>query len=147
MLKKIALAALIVLVAVQFIPVDRRNPQIDPSQTIEAREKLPPQVESVFRGTCANCHSNQTQWPWYSYIAPVSWMIASDVHQGRNKMNFSEWGRFSPEKREDRLEEICEQLTNGEMPDRKYVFLHRAARPTPQQRDAICRWADDSRQY
>jgi hypothetical protein len=74
-------------------------------------------------------------------------MVARDVHQARKKMNFSEWGSYSAQRKEDRLEEICEQVTNGEMPDREYAILHRGARLSPQERDAVCRWTDDSRQY
>ena len=87
------------------------------SQSIYAKEKLPPTVKAVLENSCANCHSNQTEWPWYSHVAPVSWMIASDVHEARRKMNFSEWAEYPANKREDKLEEICEQVTNGDMPD------------------------------
>jgi len=108
---------------------------------------MPAGVKAVFERSCKDCHSNETAWPWYSYVAPVSWVVARDVHQARKKMNFSEWGSYPPQRKEDRLEEICEQVTNGEMPDRKYAIFHRSARITPQERDAVCQWTDDSRQY
>jgi len=146
-LGRIGIGLLAVLVASQFIPVDRHNPGIDPSKTIYATEKVPAGVQAVFTQSCQNCHSNQTECPWYSYVAPVSWMIASDVHEARSKMNLSEWGGYPANKREERLEEICEQLTNGDMPDFKYMLLHRNARVTPDQRAAVCQWTEDSRQY
>jgi hypothetical protein len=74
-------------------------------------------------------------------------MIASDVHEARRKMNFSEWAEYPANKREDKLEEICEQVTNGDMPDPKYLLIHRSARPTNAERDAVCQWTEDSRQY
>ena len=74
-------------------------------------------------------------------------MIAHDVHDARKKMNFSEWADYPANKREEKLEEICEQLTDGDMPDPKYLFLHRSARVTPADRDAVCQWTEDSRQY
>ena len=144
---RVGLALLVALVVSQFVPVDRSNPNTDPSKTIYATEKLPPPVQAVFTRSCQNCHSNNTQWPWYSYVAPVSWMIASDVRNARQKMNFSEWGRYPANKREDRLEEICEQLTNGDMPDFKYTLMHHDARITPDERTAVCQWTEDSRQY
>ncbi len=147
LLRRIAFALLVFLIAVQFIPVDHRNPTFDSSKSIDATEKLTPDVQSILRGACANCHSNQTQWPWYSHVAPVSWVIAHDVHDGRRKLNFSEWGSYSADKREQKLEEICEQVTIGDMPDPKYLWLHRSARPTEQQRDAVCRWTEEARQY
>ena len=146
-LKRAALVLLVGLVVAQFIPVDRSNPQAPDSQSIYAKEKLPPTVKAVLEDSCANCHSNQTEWPWYSHVAPVSWMIASDVHEARRKMNFSEWAEYPANKREDKLEEICEQVTNGDMPDPKYLLIHRSARPTNAERDAVCQWTEDSRQY
>ena len=145
--ERIGLGLLAALMVSQFIPVDRHNPSIDPSKTIYATEKLPAPVQAVFTRSCQNCHSNQTVWPWYSYVAPVSWMIASDVHGARKKMNFSEWGGYPANKREEKLEEICEQLTNGDMPDLKYTLLHRGARITAEERAAVCQWTEDSRQY
>ena len=144
---RIGIVLLVLLAASQFVPVDRRNPSVDASKTIFTTEKLPPPVQAVFTRSCQNCHSNQTAWPWYSYVAPISWIIASDVHGARNKMNFSEWGGYPANKREEKLEEICEQLTNGDMPDLKYMLLHRTARVTPEERAAVCQWTEDSRQY
>ena len=145
--RKLGLAVLALLVAIQFIPVNRNNPCTDPRQTIYATLTVPASVRTVFERSCQNCHTNQTVWPWYSYVAPVSWMITRDVHQARKAMNLSEWGRYSQNKRTDKLEEICEQVTNGEMPDRKYAFIHRRAHPTAQERDAVCQWSEDSREY
>ena len=136
-----------VLLSAQLVPVNRSNPVVNASESIEAKEKLPPEVQSVFQQSCGNCHSNRTEWPWYSYVAPASWMIAHDVQAGRRKVNFSEWGSYSPEKREQKLEEICEQITNGDMPDAKYLWLHRTAKPTQRQREAVCQWTENSRQY
>ena len=146
-LSRIGLAILVALVAGQLVPVSRHNPGEDPSQTIYTAEKMPPAVKAVFVRSCENCHSNQTSWPWYSYVAPASWVIANDVHQARKAMNFSEWGSYPAKKKEERLEEICEQVTNGDMPDPKYLLLHRSAHITPEERTAVCQWTEDTRQY
>ncbi len=146
-LKRGVVILLVFLVVAQFVPIKRDNPQLDQSHSIYAKEKVPEQVKSVFEGSCANCHSDLTVWPWYSYVAPVSWMIASDVHDARKKMNFSVWADYPSNKREEKLENICEQLTNGDMPDFKYLLVHRNARVTPAERDAVCKWTEDSRQY
>ena len=135
------------LLAIQLIPVNRSNPDMDPSGTIYTAQPVPAEVKAVFERSCKNCHSNETAWPWYSYVAPVSWVVARDVHRARKTMNLSEWGSYSAQRKEDRLEEICEQVTNGEMPDRKYAIFHRSARITPDERTAICQWTEDSRQY
>ena len=146
-LKRIGIATVFLLLAIQFVPVNRSNPAVDPSLSIYVAQPMPAEVKAVFERSCKDCHSNETAWPWFSYVAPVSWVVARDVHQARKKMNFSEWGSYSPQQKEDRLEEICEQVTHGEMPDRKYAIFHRSARITPQEREAVCQWTDDSRQY
>jgi len=146
-LKRIALALGILLVAGQLVPLRRSDPPVQTSQTLFAVEKVPPGVQSVLQRSCQNCHSNQTVWPWYSYLAPVSWIVASDVHDARKAMNFSQWGSYSAKRKSERLEEICEQITNGDMPDPKYLLVHRSARITPQERDAVCKWTQDADQY
>jgi len=146
-IKRTMVAVVVFLVVAQLIPVSRRNAPVDPSKTIYAKEKVPAKVQGVFTRSCQNCHSNQTAWPWYSYVAPVSWMIADDVHSARKKMNLSEWGGYSAKKREETLEEICEQVTNGDMPDAKYLLMHRSARLSAEERAAVCQWTEDEREY
>ena len=145
--RRIGVAIVVALVVSQLLPVDRQNPVEDPSKTIYATEKLPPPVKAAFERSCQNCHSDRTAWPWYSYVAPASWVIAHDVHEARKEMNFSRWGSYTPQKREEKLEAICEQLTNGDMPDTKYALVHRQARIGPEDSTAICQWTEDSRQY
>ena len=141
---KVAIAALIVLAALQLVPVDRRNPPTDQVRSIFKAESLPPTVETVLRRSCQDCHSNQTQWPWYSYVAPVSWIVAQDVHKARRQMNFSEWAGYSEKKREDRLNGICEQVVNGDMPEGKYALIHRRARVSEDERQAVCQWVEQA---
>ena len=108
---------------------------------------MPADVKAVFERSCKNCHSNETSWPWYSYVAPISWVVVRDVHQARKAMNLSEWGSYPINIKTNKLKEICEQLTNGDMPDRKYTLIHRRARPTAKERGAVCQWSEDSREY
>lgn len=145
--KRVGFATAFLLIAIQFVPVNRNNPAGDPSRSIYVAQPMPADVKAVFERSCKDCHSNETAWPWYSFVAPMSWVVARDVHQGRKKMNFSEWGSYPSQRKEDRLEEICEQVTNGEMPDRKYALFHRSARLSPQEREAVCQWTEDSRLY
>jgi len=139
------LAGVVLVAGAQFIPVARTNPPVQPSNVIYAAQPVPSSVRSIFEGSCKNCHSNQTAWPWYSYVAPISWMVARDVNRGRSHLNFSEWGAYSLSKRAQKLEDICEQLANGDMPDGKYLLIHRKATPTQEQRDAVCEWVQTQR--
>jgi len=144
---RIGIGAAVVLLASQLIPIDRSHPAVDPSQSLYSAPAVPKEVRAVLQRSCNDCHSYETSWPWYSYVAPVSWVVSHDVHRGRKAMNFSEWGSYSAKRKEDKLEEICEQLVNGDMPDRKYAFFHRGSRVTQQERSAICQWTEDAREY
>jgi len=142
---KVVIVALAVFAGLQVIPVDRSNPPVEASRTVFASEALPAKVEIVLRRSCQDCHSSQTRWPWYGYIAPASWIVAHDVHAARRQMNLSEWAGYSQEKREAKLNGICEQVINGDMPEGKYAVIHRSARVTEDERTAICRWVENSR--
>jgi hypothetical protein len=141
------LGLVIVLVLVQFIPVNRTNPEFDNKKTMFSKETVPPSLKMTLGRSCGDCHTDTTTWPWYSYVAPVSWIIASDVHDGRKHLNFSEWGDYNAKQREEALENICEQIQQGEMPDKVYALLHRDAKLKQSEKDAICKWTEAARQY
>ena len=113
------LAVVILLVVAQFIPVERTNPPGDPAQDVAARLQVPAAVSAVFDRSCRDCHSNATTWPWYSRVAPASWVLADDVKEGRSHMNLSEWGGLDDRRAANKLEEICEEVSSGSMPDWK----------------------------
>ncbi len=143
--KRIRLWVLVLLVLAQFVPLKRTNPPFDPAKTIYALHAVPANVQAVFQRSCKDCHSNETHWPWYSHVAPVSWVVVHDVNEARRMMNLSEWGAYPERKKRSRLEAICEQMDSGEMPDSKYTLIHRDARLTEEERKAVCAWADATR--
>jgi hypothetical protein len=96
-LLKAAGLAVILFAAAQFVQPDRANVPSDPSVSFAHVMKAPPELAAAVDRACGNCHSNQTTWPWYSRISPVSWLVASDVQRGRRHLNFSEWNFFGPE--------------------------------------------------
>lgn len=136
---------LVLFAAAQFVPVARTNPPVDPAQTFLALASPPAPVAQAFDRSCRDCHSNQTTWPWYSRVAPVSWLLAEDVHEGRAHLNFSEWGKLDDRRASRKLEEICEEVRSGAMPQRKYTLLHPGAKLTGQEVKAICGWAEQVR--
>lgn len=115
---RIAIALAVVAAGIQLIPVDRSNPPA------EGPLQASPPVLSVLEKSCQDCHSNRTVWPWYAHVAPVSWLLARDVHEGRRHLNFSNWQTYSPRKQAKLLEEIWEEVDEGEMPLGIYVALH-----------------------
>jgi hypothetical protein len=122
MLKKILIALVIIVVGIQFIPVERSNPPV--TGKIDA----PSNVLSILKASCFDCHSNETEWPWYSYVAPVSFLVSADVEDGRKRVNFSEWDKYDDEKKAKKLDAIIEEVEEGEMPLSKYTLMHPEAK-------------------
>src|SRR5271165_2324423 len=81
--KKVVFALIGVLVLIQFVQPKRTNPPVVPSRSLEAHVPVPPQVSAILKRACGDCHSSETVWPWYSHVAPVSWLVADDVNVGR----------------------------------------------------------------
>lgn len=124
-MKKILIILAVLFVAIQFIPVDRSNPPVT------AELDAPSDITAVLRTSCYDCHSNETNWPWYAYVAPVSFLVAGDVNDGRKRLNFSEWDKYDIQKREKKLEEIVELAELGEMPLSIYTLVHPNAKLDP----------------
>lgn len=126
----------IVLVALQFKTVERENPDV----VAEAAFSGPPEVEAILRESCYDCHSNETHWPIYSRIAPISWLVSYDVVEGRKKLNFSEWNTLPMGRQFRNMDKIWEYVESGEMPLRKYVLLHPSARLTEKEKSVLHGW-------
>ncbi len=143
-MKRILKITLIILVAlfalIQFVRPDLNNPPVEASHTIFASMQVPPDVAALLRKSCFDCHSNETRWPFYSYVAPASWLVADDVKQGRRHLNFSEWGTYSARKQEAKLGKIREEVEEGGMPLPKYLLLHRDATLSQEDRKVIINW-------
>ena len=118
----------------QLVPVSRTNPPVE--QAVEA----PPAVRTVLERSCHDCHSNATRWPWYAWVAPASWLLAYDVAEAREHLNFSTWGRYDEEERADLLEEIAEMVEDGEMPPWYYLPMHPDARLSDADLAALRAW-------
>lgn len=131
--------------ALQLVRPERTNPPVDPSSRIEAHVMVPAEVAAILERSCRDCHSNETRWPWYSHVAPVSLLLARDVREGRDEMNFSEWGDYDAETTDEILEEICEMVTDGEMPLMPYTWLHPEARLSSGDVERLCEWSKQAR--
>jgi len=138
-MKKIALAAAVTLLglgaAIQLVPVERGNPPV------VADIAAPPAVTAVLRASCYDCHSHETRWPWYSRVAPISWLVAHDVEEARGRLNFSLWGSYEAKRQQRLAEEIWEEVEKGEMPLPVYLVVHRGARLTTGDRELLRAWS------
>lgn len=132
----VAVAAVFILI--QLVPVEQSNRSFDRTKSFEAAEKPTPELEALLRRSCYDCHSDQTAWPWYSRIAPGSWLITKDVRDGRKKLNLSEWGNMETDEAENRMGELCDEVRGGTMPPKAYLLLHPGARLTQKDVSAIC---------
>ena len=121
---------------IQLRPVDRSNPPEIADSTI------PEEVKVILKAKCYDCHSNESHWPWYSYVAPVSWWVADHVHEGRREVNFSKWDTYSEDKQEEKIEEIYDEILDEFMPIESYLITHPEAKVTDDEFDIIERWLD-----
>jgi hypothetical protein len=128
-------ALLLAAVAAQFVPLRPDNPPVT------AVLVAPAPVQAVLQRSCADCHSNETRWPWYAHVAPVAWLVVDHVHEGRAQLNFSTCGQL-PEAKLAKLPRRCwHQVEKGDMPLASYLWIHRGARLTDADRAALRDWA------
>lgn len=133
--RRVALGFLVILAGIQFVPVDRSNP------AVETEVPAPADVRAILRRACYDCHSNETVWPWYSRVAPVSWLVTGDVSEGRRKLNFTTWNRLPAPLQVKKLKESWKEISEGEMPPWYYVAVHRGATLSAADRAALSKWA------
>ncbi len=116
------------------------NPPVVWTSTLEAQGDVPVDVRVMLRTSCADCHSDETRWPWYSKAFPASWLIRRDVARARGQLNFSRWANYSAFERADLLDEVCIRAGARTMPLPQYRWLHPDARLSDAQIDALCAW-------
>ena len=125
----------VVAIAIQLVPISRTNP------AGRGEPEAPPEVRSVLRRACYDCHSHETRWPWYASVAPVSWLVGSDVAEGRQELNFSQWEALSPERQAKRRRRIGREVASGDMPPWYYVVMHPSAKLSAEDRRSLQSWA------
>jgi hypothetical protein len=134
---------LVGFISVQFVRADRTNPPVP--QGASLLTKVPPEVGAILDRSCRDCHSNETRWPWYSHIAPMSWLVAADVHNGRDHVNFSEWTSYSADDRDKFLNGMCSLTKRQRMPLPIYLVIHRDAKLSDADVKTLCAWSDKMR--
>jgi len=144
-LKWILIVGALIFIGLQFIGPARTNPPFDQSQTLEATTAVSPDIAAIFARSCNDCHSNKTNWRWYTYVAPVSWFTVGHVNEGRGELNFSTWGTYGARLKETRLKAICAQCRGGEMPLPSYALVHRDVRLSSAEVEMICAWTERTR--
>ena len=145
-LKWTAIALAVLFTVLQFIRPARTNPPVDESRTISAHTQIKPEVAAILDRSCNDCHSNQTRWPWYSNVAPISWFVINHVNDGREQMNFSDWAQYDRSDQENYLKKICREVKSGDMPINSYLWLHGDARLSSEDVKTLCDWSNNESQ-
>ncbi len=132
-----------IFLALQLIPsYPQTNPPTDPSKEIKA----PKEVMEIFKRSCYDCHSNETNWPWYASVAPMKWVVRRDVIQGRKALNFSIWEEYSPSKQKELKKQIYRSVFIA-MPLPQYLWFHPEAKLTPKDKKIVRDWASEGKGY
>jgi len=148
--KKVVKIVVIVLavafVIAQFFRPDRTLPPENPADTLEASTQVPQNVEAILTRSCVDCHSNRTTYPWYSNVSPFSWFLANHINEGRQELNISTWNTTDIKRRVRKLDKMCEEVQNGEMPLPSYLWIHWDAKLSPNDIKTLCSWTDAEKQ-
>jgi hypothetical protein len=143
LLRKIIIAAGAVLILIQFFRPEK-NISTEPSQhAIGQKFPIPQEVNVLLQKSCYDCHSNNTEYPWYSNIQPVAWWLSNHVKDGKRHLNFDEFTTYPDARQRKKLGEIVETIEKGEMPMRSYTLIHGDARLSKEQQQQITRWANE----
>ena len=141
-IKKILLAALIVFIAIQFVrPAENKNAQASPAD-ISKIDSVPENVQAILKRSCYDCHSNHTNYPWYSNFQPAGWWLASHIKDGKAELNFNEFGQYSIHRQRSKLNSIAKTVEDGTMPFPSYAFIHKEAALTKDEKALIINWAN-----
>lgn len=142
MLRKTGIVLLIALIVIQFIrPAQNKSVASQPND-IAVSMRVPEDIQLILRKACYDCHSNNTEYPWYSYIQPVYWWLNHHVEEGKGELNFSEFGAYKLKRKIKKLNEISGEVTEGEMPLASYTWMHKEAKLSKEEANKIINWAN-----
>lgn len=140
---RILLITLVVfIIIIQFIPNELPESSFDETKDLLYLEQVPENIRVILKTSCYDCHSNQTEYPWYSHVAPVSWLVIKDIRNGREKVNLSEWSNLKRRTKIKVLSNISDEIKSGEMPLPVYLIMHRDAKLDEQQQKELIEWTD-----
>jgi hypothetical protein len=134
-LSRVALIAAGVLVAIQLIPLPRTNPPV------ESALPAPREVQAILDRACMDCHSHATTWPWYAYVAPISWLVVYDTHEAREHLNLSKWDSYSPQRQRKKIRAMWDEVEDGEMPLPPYLLMHPEAKLDDADKATLRAWS------
>lgn len=138
--RRIAFLLLVVFMVMQLFRIDKTNPPVEEGYDFLEVTKAPQDVAHILKTSCYDCHSNTTRYPYYADIAPASWWIKHHIDEGREHLNFSEWKSYEKDKRKHKLEECIEEIQDGEMPLKPYLWMHSNAKMVEADKNKLIEW-------
>jgi Haem-binding domain len=144
MLKKITIILLIILVLIQFIRPPKNINTVDISKQISAVFTVPKNVGTILQKSCYDCHSNNTTYPWYNNIQPVTWFLNHHVEEGKDEINFDEFATYKLRRQYHKMEEIIKEVEEDEMPLSSYTLIHSNAQLSKDEKTILISWAKEN---
>ncbi len=132
------------LLLIQLIQIDKSNPPVDPAVDFEPVVQPPEDIMVILKSACYDCHSNETRYPWYSNVAPVSWWLKHHINEAREHFDFSSLGQFKGAQLAEILADASKVVESGEMPLNSYTWMHPQARLSAEQRSRLVQWMRES---
>lgn len=132
-----------IAIIIQVYPVTTPVVVADNPGDIMKSTEIPANVSSMLKTACYDCHSNESKYPWYAYVAPVKWLVIRDIREGKKELNFSEWVSMDKADQAEVLGNISDEVISGEMPMKIYPIMHPKAKLSDEDRKAISDWADE----
>ncbi len=142
---KIFIGVMILLILIQFIRPARNNGNAFGRNDFTHEIQTPDSIMKILKASCFDCHSNHTDYPWYTEINPVGWWLNRHVNEGKRELNFSEFVTYNQKRKDKKLEETAKEVKEHEMPLDSYIWVHKDAKLTEQQVSAVVQWAENAR--
>jgi cbb3-type cytochrome oxidase cytochrome c subunit len=139
-LKKIGIAFIVLFIVIQVFRINKTITPVNEQTDFMAVTQTNPEVATILKNACYDCHSNQPTYPWYTSIAPVSWWIKNHINEGSKHLNFSIWQTYTVKRKDHKLEECVEMIEEGEMPMNSYTWMHQEAKLTDAQKQLLIDW-------
>ena len=140
--KIIAIVLLVAFVVIQFIPVDRNQSDSVPKTDFMLVNDVPNDIKNKLQVSCYDCHSNNTQYPWYNKVQPIAWFLEDHIKKGKAELNFNEWDSLSNRRKKSKLRSIIKQIENDEMPLDSYTLIHREASFSEAEKQELIQWVE-----
>ena len=131
---------MVAFVGIQFVPTERNQSDTIPATDFMMVNAVPNDMQAILQGSCYDCHSNNTKYPWYNKVQPVAWFLENHIKDGKTELNFSEWDTYSNRRKTSKLRSIIKQIESGEMPLESYTIIHREASFSNQDKQMVIQW-------